>query len=207
MIDPQNLWLFVLASAAIVIVPGPTVTIIIANSLRDGSRAGLLNILGTQIGLLCMLMALVAGYSVLVANMSWLFDIIRILGALYLAWLGLQLLRANGKTLASSTDNSPVRNSQALVLQGFLVIWSNPKALFFFGAFLPQFVDQSQSVSLQLVIFGTSFMVVGLVFDGAYALAAGSVGNWLTEKRVVWVERLSGGFLLIGSVWLLARSD
>lgn len=207
MIDPQNLWLFTLASAAIIVVPGPTVTIIVANSLRQGSRAGMLNILGTQLGLVLMFLALTAGFSTLIANASVVFDLIRYTGALYLAWLGIQLIRANGKSVTANSSASNMTSDQSLIVQGFLVIWSNPKALLFFGAFLPQFVDQSQPVTMQLVVLGSIFMLVGLVFDGAYAIAAGSAGNWFNATRIKWVEKFSGSCLLFGSIWLLSHGD
>lgn len=139
-VDPDTLWLFALASAAIIVVPGPTVTVIVANSLRCGQRAGLYNVLGTQIGLALMLLALSFGFSAVVNQLSWLFNWIRITGAVYLIWLGIQLWRANGGTLNDKDQTGSHKSSMAYVWQGFIVIWSNPKALFFFGAFLPQFV-------------------------------------------------------------------
>ena len=205
MIDLDTLWLFALASSAIIIVPGPTVTVIVANSLRQGTMAGMLNILGTQLGLAFMLITLVLGFSALVSNLSGVFDIVRILGAIYLAWLGIQLLRANGSTVNSDEQRPSGRNTISLIWQGFVVIWSNPKALFFFGAFLPQFVDLNYPITQQLLVLGAMFMLIGLIFDGAYAMAAGKAGSLLTQTRVIWVERLSGTFLIAGSLWLVSR--
>lgn len=91
MIEFHTLWLFTLASAAIIIVPGPSVTVIIANSLRHGTRAGLMNVAGTQTGSLTMIAVLAMGFGTVVASLAWLFDIIRIVGALYLIWLGWKL--------------------------------------------------------------------------------------------------------------------
>ena len=202
-VDPGTLWLFALASAAIIVVPGPTVTVIIANSLRSGQQAGLYNVLGTQIGLALMLLALSFGFSTVVNQLSWLFNWVRIAGAVYLIWLGIQLWRAKGGTLNDEDQTGSHKSSVAYVWQGFIVIWSNPKALFFFGAFLPQFVDSSKALMPQLMALGITFMLIGALLDGAYAVAAGKAGSWLTRQKVIWVERASGSFLLAGGVWLL----
>jgi len=202
-VDLGTLWLFALASAAIIVVPGPTVTVIVANSLRSGQQAGLYNVLGTQIGLALMLLVLSLGFTVVVGQLAWLFNWVRIVGALYLIWLGIQLWRAQGKTLDASNPAYQHKTPFAFVLQGFVVIWSNPKALFFFGAFLPQFVDPANALLPQLMIFGVTFMLIGTLLDGTYAIAAGRAGNWLSGQKVIWVERASGSFLLAGGVWLL----
>lgn len=204
MIELDVLSVYALACAVIVVVPGPTVTVIVANSLRQGAGAGWLNIAGTQLGLLMMLVLLAAGFSTLVQHLSWFFDVVRIVGACYLIWLGWKMWRARGRGLSGAGDGSDTRSRASLFWQGFLVIWSNPKALFFFGAFLPQFVDQSREVMPQLMFLGIVFMLVGAVFDGAYAIAAGGAGGWLHGRRALYVERGSGCFLMAGGVWLLA---
>ncbi|MEZ5774585.1 MAG: LysE family translocator [Hyphomicrobiaceae bacterium] len=202
---PFTLYLaYVAACAAIVIVPGPTVTVIIANSLKHGARAGLLNVAGTQAGLAIMLGILAAGLSTLVAHAGVVFDWMRLLGAAYLVWLGIKLWRADGSIAEGSTRTRP---GGSFFWQGFLVILSNPKALLFFGAFIPQFVDPARgSALLQTVLLGLTFMVVATLLDGAYALVAGRAGGWLTRGNVRLVERISGSFLIGGGIWLaLAR--
>ncbi len=202
-VEPGTLWLFALASAAIIVVPGPTVTVIVANSLRSGQRAGLYNVLGTQIGLALMLLALSFGFNAAVNQLAWLFNWVRIAGAVYLIFLGIQLWRANGGTLNDDDHTGRDKSTMAFVWQGIIVIWSNPKALFFFGAFLPQFVDPSAALIPQLMTLGITFMLIGALLDGAYAVAAGKAGSWLTRQKIIWVERASGTFLLAGGVWLL----
>jgi homoserine/homoserine lactone efflux protein len=193
-------WLtFLAACVAVVIVPGPTVTVIIANSLRHGARAGLLNVAGTQAGLAVMLAVLALGLEAIVSSMAALFDILRIAGALYLVWLGVKLWRARG-ALVYAAPAAPRR--RAFFWQGVLVIWSNPKALFFFGAFVPQFVTATGDVVLQTLLLGATFMVVATLLDGAYALLAGGAGRHLTRQLLVWLERCSGSLLIGGGVWL-----
>lgn len=202
MIETQTLIAFTLASAAIIIVPGPTVTVIIANSLRHGAGAGLRNVAGTQFGILTMIAVLAAGLSVVVELMSYAFDWLRLIGAAYLIWLGIKLWRARG-TLA---ETGSARSGESFFWQGFIVIWSNPKALFFFGAFIPQFVDPAGAAVAQTMLLGVIFMVVATVFDGAYAILAGRTGALLSRNNVRLVEMVSGTCLIGGGIWLaLAR--
>gem|GEM_PF-3121681 len=130
-VNIDALVLFALASAAIVIVPGPTVTVIVANSLNRGARAGLMNIVGTQLGLASMLILLALGFGSLVTRMGPLFEVVRVLGAIYLVWLGVTLWRANGGTLQQDASVGTARalGDIADIKQGFIVIWANPKAL------------------------------------------------------------------------------
>lgn len=188
---------FVLASAAIVIVPGPTVTVIIANSLRDGARCGLLNVAGTQVGLLTMLLVVAAGLEVIMENMARVFDWVRLIGAAYLIWLGIKLLRSRG----SMISNAQPRHG-SYFWQGFVVIWSNPKALLFLGAFIPQFIDPRSDPTLQTLVLGGMFMTVATLLDGAYAVTAGKAGQWLTRSNIRWVEIASGTLLIGGGLWL-----
>ena len=115
---------YVLACILITIIPGPTVTLIIANSLTHGMRAGLLNVTGTQLGLAIMLGVLLVGLSSIIATMGWWFDWVRIAGAVYLVWLGWKLLRANAGF--GHIGQTPAPHG-GFLLQGFLVLMSNPK--------------------------------------------------------------------------------
>ncbi|MBB4285018.1 LysE family translocator [Roseospira goensis] len=194
-------WLAYLAACAlIVVVPGPTVTVIIANSLRAGPAAGLMNVAGTQAGLLIMVGVLALGLETVVTQAGAVFDVLRLLGAAYLIWLGLKLWRSDGQL--GQADAGTARSHGRYAWQGFLVIWSNPKALLFFGAFIPQFVDPAGDPALQVVLLGLTFMVVALVLDGAYAVAAGKTGALLSRRNVRWLERISGSFLIGGGIWL-----
>ncbi len=191
---------FILTCIVIVVVPGPSVTVIIANSLRYGAKAGILNVVGTQIGLASMIAVLATGLSAVVSLMGSMFEVLRIVGAAYLIWLGIKLWRANG---ALATEEPGPRPFGSFVLQGFVVIWSNPKALLFFGAFIPQFLDPAKGSALfQTILFGGLFMLVATVFDSIYALAAGGAGSWLSATRIRITERIAGTFLIGGGLWL-----
>ncbi len=199
MLPIETLLPFIAACIAIVIVPGPSVTVIIANSLRHGTRAGLSNVLGTQFGLMVMLAVLAAGLSTIVDHMGTVFDWLRLLGAAYLIWLGIKLWRSDGQISADGTQTPRQKN---FFWQGLLVIWSNPKALLFFGAFIPQFVDPNGDTLIQTLMLGSIFMITATVLDSGYALAAGRAGHWLTGNKVRCLERISGSFLIGGGLWL-----
>jgi homoserine/homoserine lactone efflux protein len=190
---------YVVACFLVAIIPGPTVTVIVANSLKHGLRAGLLNVAGTQLGLALMMLTLVAGLSSVIAAMGWAFDWLRYAGAAYLVWLGWKLMRAPD----ALADTTAVATPKAgFFLQGFLVLMANPKALLFFGAFIPQFVDARGHYVAQIVLLGITAMAVALVSDGAYAVFTGRAGAWLSKKRVRLVSRVSGACLIGGGFWL-----
>ncbi|MEL7273839.1 MAG: LysE family translocator [Pseudomonadota bacterium] len=201
MTDLPTLLTFIAASVAILVVPGPTVTLIVANSLRFGTKAGILNIAGTQFGLTLMLLILALGFEAVAAFLAEMFEWLRLVGAAYLIWLGYKLLRADG-TLGSAEEAVKPRSNTGFFMQGFGVILSNPKVLFFFGAFLPQFIDPAGSAALQTLFFGFLFMALATVLDGAYALAAGRAGGLLTRRNVRAVEVGGGSLLVGGGLWM-----
>ncbi|CAN5177080.1 LysE family translocator [soil metagenome] len=192
---------YCLACTLIIIVPGPTVTVIIANSLRFGSRAGFLNVAGTQAGLVVWMAVAIFGLASAVKLMGVWFDVLRLAGAAYLVWLGIKLLRARGELLAATATEPRA----GFFLQGFMVILSNPKVLLVFGALIPQFIDPEQDALRQILFLGVTFMVIATIFDGLYAMAAGRAGSWLSKSRIKVIERVSGLCLIGGGVWLALR--
>lgn len=193
---------YLVACILITIIPGPTVALIVANSLNHGTRAGLLNVAGTQLGLGVMMVVLALGLAAIVETMGIWFDWVRLIGAAYLIWIGWKLLRASGSL--ETVSKAPVPRG-GFLLQGFLVMMSNPKALLFFGAFIPQFVDPSGNSVAQVALLGATAMLTAAVTDGAYALVSGRAGSLLTRQRVRLASRLSGMALIGGGVWLAAE--
>jgi len=200
---------FLFACFVIVIVPGPTVTVIIANSLRKGAWAGLMNVAGTQAGLVPMILVVAFGLETVVAVVGEAFFWIKLVGAAYLVWLGISLLRSDGSLGQAKAGMAKAKevSLSGYFWQGFLVIWSNPKALFFFGAFIPQFVNPASGDAFtQTLLLGLTFIAVATVCDGTYALLAGKAGSMLTRSRVRLLEIGSGLCLIGGGIWLaLAR--
>src|SRR5947209_5404489 len=154
----QQLYLaYVAACIVIVIVPGPTVTLIVANSLTHGTRAGLVNVVGTQVALAILIGIVALGMASIVATAGWWFEWIRFLGAIYLVWLGIKLLRSPSSP-AELTAPPPPRGG--FFWQGFAVLLSNPKVLLLFSAFIPQFLDPKQDYFGQVLFLGVTFMAI-----------------------------------------------
>ena len=196
---------FLLACVVVIIVPGPTVTLIVANSLRHGRRAGLLNVAGTQVGLAITVGVVLLGLASLIAAMGAWFVWVRLAGAAYLIWLGFKLIMGAGELEADGT--TPRKPRGGFFVQGLVVALSNPKTLLFFGAFFPQFMDAARDFASQVLIMGATSMAVAAVSDSAYALLASRAGRALSRRRVRLITRTSGGILIGGGLWLaLSRS-
>jgi threonine/homoserine/homoserine lactone efflux protein len=138
--------------------------------------------------------------------MGWWFDWLRLAGAAYLVWLGIQMLRATGEIApAGNTRRTAPRGG--FFLQGLLVMLSNPKVLLFFGAFIPQFIDPTHDAQHQVVLLGATAMVIAALSDSGYALLTGRAGALLAKHRARLAARLGGVCLIGGGVWLaLTRS-
>jgi homoserine/homoserine lactone efflux protein len=190
---------YLVACLIVVLVPGPTVTLILANSIRHGTRAGLANVLGTQVGLAVMIGVVGLGLASLIEAMGHWFDWLRLAGAAYLIWLGWKMIRSAGIASATAPSRAP---RGGFLLQGALVALSNPKTLVFFGAFFPQFIDPARDHGLQILIMGLTAMLFAAVSDSAYALAAGRARHALSAQRVRLMSRVSGAFLVGGGMWL-----
>ena len=198
----ESYFAFLLAALALALVPGPTVTVIIANSLKHGSRAGLMNVLGTQIGVLIWLAIAALGLGAAIQLMGVWFVLLRYAGALYLIWLAIKLFRSHGD-LAVAVGRAKPRDS--FFLQGLMVILSNPKMLVLFGALIPPFIPSGSNVVHSTLILGFSFMIIAALGDTAYALAAGRAGAWLSQSRIRMIEILSGCCLTAGAAWMVLK--
>ena len=196
---------YVAACVALALVPGPVVTLVVANGLRHGTRAALINIAGAQVGLAIVIGIVALGLESLMATMATWFDWVRILGAAYLIWLGVALIRAPSLLSVPDAPAAPPRGG--FFLKGLLVLLSNPKVLIFFGAFIPQFLDMNTPRGPQIALLGLTFMLTVAVTDTACAVLAGRARAMLSAKRARLLSRTSGAFLVGGGVWLaLMRS-
>ena len=126
--------------------------------------------------------------------------VVRIIGAVYLMTLG--YLSFTSKTLS---DNSEKLNKfdKKFILQGLIVILSNPKAFLFLGAFIPQFIDINQPIGSQIIYFGILFMIVGAIFDGMYAVVFGKFREIIINKYINILNKLGGTLLFFVGLWLL----
>ena len=200
MFTPASLATFAITVLVLVIVPGPTVSTIVGQSLARGTRAGLAVLLGTQLANYSMVLVVALGMEAVIGFMGWAFDWVKLIGAAYLIWIGISMLRSSGFALGKAGVKP--KSDWQLVLQGYVVLWSNPKALIFFGAFLPQFIDPSRSTFWQVILFGVVFNVIAAISDGSYAILAGTARNALTGTRIKLLNRLAGAILVGGGIWL-----
>ena len=198
----DSLIAFLLAATALALVPGPTVTVIIANSLKHGTRAGLMNVLGTQAGVVIWLTIAALGLGAAIKVMGVWFDVLRYMGAAYLVWMGIKLFMSKGD-LAVATERS--RPHGSFFLQGFVVIMSNPKMLVLFGALIPPFIPQGGNVEKYTLMLGLLFAAIAVTGDTAYALLAGRAGAWLSKKRIRGIEIISGCCLVGGAAWMVLK--
>lgn len=198
----ESYFAFCVAAMALALVPGPTVTVIIANSLRYGSRAGMMNVAGTQVGFVIWLGIATLGLGAAIKLMGTWFDVLRWAGAAYLVWLGIKMFLSKGD-LAVAVDRARPRGS--FFLQGFVVIMSNPKMLVLFGAMIPPFLSKDGNLMQQTLLLGFTFMAIAAVGDTLYALMAGKAGQWLSRSRIRAIEIVSGICLTAGGVWMALR--
>ena len=191
---------FIIASFLVVIVPGPTVSLIIANSLKFGIRAGILNVVGTQLGLIFLIILLALGFKAISPFLEDVIKIVRIIGAFYLMILG--YLSFTTKNF-SENSHSIKKFDKKFILQGLIVILSNPKAFLFLGAFIPQFIDITQKIENQIIFFGILFMIVGAIFDGMYAIVFGKFREIIINKYIKILNKLGGSLLFFVGFCLL----
>jgi len=201
---PLDLYLaYVLACVVLIVIPGPNVALIVANSVAHGARFGLLTVAGTSSAVVVHLALTVAGATVLLSFLAASFDWLRWIGVAYLVWLGVAAWRAPPSDL--SRVGPQARSARLIFMRGFLVGLTNPKTLLFYGAFLPQFVVPGPRASDQLLLLAVTFLVIALVLDGVWALLADRL-RALLIAHVRLRNRLTGGLLIGAGVGLaLAR--
>ena len=197
----MELLYFIIASFLVVIVPGPTVSLIIANSLKFGVKAGLLNVLGTQIGVLILIFLLALGFEFISPFVDKIIKIVRILGAIYLIILG--IITFNSKI--NLNNNQPEKYNKRFIFQGLIVILTNPKIFLFLGSFLPQFISLEYPISFQIMYFGFLFILVATIFDSCYALIFGKFRNLIANKYLKILNLIGSAILVLVGLWLFTN--
>lgn len=193
---------FCVAALALAVVPGPMVTVIVANALRYGTRAGLLNVAGTVTAGIIWVGIAALGLTAAIQVMGVWFDILRYVGAAYLLWLGYKLLTSDGKL---GQGEASARSGKDLFFQAFTVTLSNPKVLVLFGMMIPPFLSKTGNPTFETLLLGGTFVTIATLSDSAYAVLAGRAGQWLSHKRIRTIEVISGSCLIGGGMWMLLR--
>lgn len=195
--EGATLLIFLGASLVLLVTPGPAVFYIVARSIDQGRMAGVVSTLGVAAGSWVHSAAAALGISALLASSAVAFNVVKLIGAAYLIYLGVR------KFLVPDPVETEVaverRRLREIFVQGVIVNVFNPKTALFFLAFLPQFVDVSKGhVALQMILLGVIFSLLGILSDGAYAIAAGSFGQWLKNHAgVLRAQRYFAGSVFI----------
>ena len=194
-----TLWgMFVVASVVLLLTPGPAVLYIVARSIEQGRTAGLVSVLGIHLGTIVHIAAAAIGLSALIVSSALAFAIVKYLGAAYLIWIGIRTFMA--KDLDAEAPVLPAEPLYRAFRDGFVVNLLNPKTAIFFLAFLPQFVDPARGgLHWQILTLGLTFMGLGIISDGMFALTAGAAGDFLRRNtRFLRIQRWFAGTSFIG---------
>ena len=204
MIDTGLFFAFVAAATVLMLIPGPNVALIIANSVAYGPKYGLLTVAGTSSAMVVQLGLTALGMTELLGRLGVWFEWLRWIGVAYLVYLGVAQWRSPAVDL-TKTRPEP-KSARAIYTRAFLVSLTNPKTLLFFGAFFPQFIALDGHVGTQLVLLSITFLALAVLVDGAWALIASRARGVLAARGRLR-NRVSGGFLVgAGAALALARN-
>jgi threonine/homoserine/homoserine lactone efflux protein len=181
-LDHTKLVLFFVASAALIITPGPAVLYVVTRGIAQGRTAGICSVLGVGLGNFMHAIAAALGLSAVLASSALAFSAVKYLGAIYLVYLGVRKFLSRSEL----PDETDVKRERLPVVfgHGFVVGTLNPKTALFFLAFLPQFVAPARGhVATQLFVLGTIVALMGVVSDTCYALLSGTFGSWLKRRK------------------------
>jgi threonine/homoserine/homoserine lactone efflux protein len=210
-VPPENLLAFTLAALVLIVIPGPSVLFTIGRALALGRMGGLLSVLGNALGLLPVIGLVALGVGGIVAQSIVLFTIVKVAGAAYLVYLGVQAIRHRYRAAEEATGSLPPRSAWRQLGEGFVVGITNPKTIAFFVAVLPQFVDLSTgAVPLQMIQLGLVFFVIALISDGIWALAAAGARSWFgkSPKRIARLSATGGGLMIgLGGILLFTGAE
>jgi len=199
-IPTANLLAFALAALLLIVLPGPSVLFVIGRSLSLGKIGGLLSVVGNALGIFTIALAVALGIGTVIEQSVLIFTVIKIVGAAYMIYLGIQAIRHRTRVAEQTVAALARRGRLRTLVEGYIVGVSNPKAVVFMIAILPQFVDHGTgNIPLQLAILGFVFISIGLVSDGVWALTAGAARDWFARspKRIARLSA-TGGVMMIG---------
>jgi homoserine/homoserine lactone efflux protein len=191
---------FAAAAAALMLIPGPNVALIAAASVSNGLRSGLATVAGTSSAMVVQLFLVGAGLNAFLLNLSGWFELLRWAGVIYLVYLGVRLWRAAPAEVGEADTH---RDSfRAAYLRGLFVSLTNPKTLFFYGAFFPQFVVPECEPLVQIFVLSLTFLAIAVVIDSGWAFAAAKL-RMARSTTTTTSNRLAGS-LFIGAGFGLA---
>ena len=207
MITGANLAEFIYASVAIMLAPGPSVMFTIARAVAWGRGTAILTVLGNSMGMLILSLIIAVGLGPLLQRSELLLIFVQVLGGLYLIYLGIDALkhrRLHAADMVAINELKPAKPQ--VVKQGFMVGVLNPKALVFFSAIFPQFVDASVgSITIQMIWFGVIFAALAFLLDGMWAVVVGGSRDWFanSQSRLVALRTMGGVVMLLLGVLVI----
>ncbi len=193
---------FVAACVLLALTPGPNMALMIANTLSNGLRAGLVTLAGTTTGLVLLVAAAAAGMTSVMVFMSTWFDAVRWIGAIYLLYLGASQLWRLRRTSAEAGIAVSSASNGGWYLRGLLVSLSNPKVILFLGAFLPQFVNPGNDPVGQITVLAVLFVAVLATVDVATTLAVARARTTLGTESLRLLDGAAGVLLMLGGLAL-----
>lgn len=193
----ESFTIFIIASIALIITPGPDIIYVLTRGIADGKRSGAISAIGVTAGILIHTMAAALGLAVLLKTSTYAFWTLKVVGGIYLMYLGYQVIKNKQALEITGFQNS--FDLKKCFLQGFFSNVLNPKVALFFVAFLPQFVNKdSANQSLDMIIFGLIFALMTIIFLMTLGFFSGSVGIWLKQrKKIAGKIRMGSGTVLI----------
>ena len=199
-----ELWIaFTLASAALLAVPGPTVLVVISYALGKGRASALATVPGVALGDFTAMTVSLLGAGAILAASTTLFTVLKLAGAVYLVWLGIQLWRA-GASLGELTALRQQADRPRMFWNAYVVTALNPKSVVFFVAFVPQFVDPAAPMLAQFAILEATFVLLAAINAAIWALLAGQMRARLHRPSALRLVHRIGGSFLIGAGLLTA---
>lgn len=191
---------FAALAFALIVIPGPSVMFVIGRAVALGRRAALLTVVGNAAGLYLQVLGVAIGLGAVVERSVAVFTAIKLFGSGYLVWLGIQAIRNRTHTSSTADIPPPAQTYRSVMVDGFIVGIANPKSIVFFAAILPQFVDRNGApAGLQMAVLGLVFVLIALVSDSAWGMAAGTARRWFARSpRRLGRLGAAGGTIMIG---------
>ncbi len=216
----DSLLTFALVSVVLIVIPGPSVMFVISRAISAGRRTALLTVAGNALGIAVQVTTVAAGLGVVLSHSIVLFSAFKLIGAGYLVFLGIQAMAKSrsrkpqgepGAEVVASTGpsdstghkpglTSPALDTRRSLVDGFVVGVANPKLIVFFVSFLPQFTAPSAgALWLQILVLGSVFVLIALVLDSVWAMAAGTARHWFASSpRRLQRLQATGGAVMVG---------
>lgn len=196
---PASFAAFAVLAFVLIVAPGPSVTFVVSRGIALGRRAALITVAGNTVGVFAQVLLVAIGLGALLERSTALFEAIKIAGAIYLVYLGVQAIRHRSDADGQSPGQPTAKGTRSIFTEGLIVGVANPKAAVFFAAILPQYVNPTGvTVAVQMIVLGAVFVAIAFVSDSVWAIAAGSAQQWFARSpKRVGRFRVAGGMTMI----------